>query len=256
MTDERPGQQPAFVESVQRVGSRGRSATITGVLLVAAFALGLVRPWDWLGAGASSGTANPPDRSAGVAAGIATPQPTASPTPGPGTDAAAAETCAYPQSWRSATLQRWAGREAQVWTAVEAVSASGPSDPAIPFQVVGGDEFRAIGWCAPVLGDDRPPLDARGRLFRLDGANADEVAYRLIAPAAPNALGELLAPDGPDPAFWPPGRYVFELATPTGSWQRWLGLELREAGSPVATPAASPSGAGSGSPSGAGSTAP
>src|SRR3569623_735300 len=105
MTDERPGQQPAFVESVQRVGSRGRSATITGVLLVAAIALGLVRPWAWLGAGASRGTAPSPHGSAGVAAGSATPQPTASPTPGPGTDAAAAETCAYPLSWRSATLQ-------------------------------------------------------------------------------------------------------------------------------------------------------
>jgi len=229
MSDERPGEQPAFVESVRPVGSRGRSATITGALLLTAFVLGLVRPWDWLEGATSPATPGvPPGTSAAVGAPTSSPAPSS--TPEPGSDTAAAEACAYPQSWRSATLQRWAGREAQVWTAVDAVTATGPSDAAIPFQVVGGDEFRAIGWCAPVLGDERPPLDARGRLFRLDAAGAVEIGFRRIAPGAPNALGELWAPEASPPEFWPAGRYVIEIATPSGTWARWLGLELREVG--------------------------
>ena len=247
-----PRERALLEESVRPVAGRSVRATITIALVVAAFLVGLVHPWDWLAGASRSPVAG--DRATGQApgsggpgqggngqGGIATPAPTD--TPAPGSDAAAAAVCAYPQSWRSATIQDWAGRRARVWTAVDVVTASGPLDSSIPFQVVAGDRFTAIGWCAPVLGPDRPPLTMRGVLFRVDAGAATPEPYRLLEPAAPNALGELWAPTGS--ATWPAGRYVIELATPSGSWVRWLGLELRVSPVLVATPSPVPSPAGS-----------
>jgi hypothetical protein len=258
--------------SVQRLGGSGRGPLIAAVLIVLAFAVGLVRPWDWFGLGADSASPSA-GASASAAAVVDTPAaatlapPSASAAPV--IDAAAAQTCDYPQSWRTATLQDWAGRRARVWTAVDAVEATGPLDSAIPFTAVGGSQFSAIGWCAPVDGPGRPPDDAVGTLFRVAGGKAVREAVTLLEPASPNPLAGLLAPAGvaaPSSAAsasaaassvaspvasggaasrspgvsaspagsagatgttWPTGRYVIELATPDGTWVRWIGVELR-----------------------------
>jgi hypothetical protein len=127
-----------------------------------------------------------------------------------------------------------------VWTAVEVAEASGPEDPAIPFQVVAGEDFTSLGWCAPVEGAERPPEAARGSLFRIEDGAAVEVPFDRLEPAEPDALGELWAPPaGPDGRHpeWTPGRYVIRLGTRTGAYVRYLGLEIGP--SPVRVPPSS-----------------
>lgn len=247
-----PREEQALEDAVRPVASRGRGVIVAAVLVVLAFVAGLVRPWDFLG---GTPAADQPTGSAAIAE--STPGPGGSTNPGDQgpTGTAKPPTCGYPMGWRSATLQVWGGQRAQVWSAVEVVDhAAGAGDSAIPFNVVAGDDFTAIGWCAPVAGDERPPNATQGRLFGfgIDGAVA-ELPYRRLEPPAPSALGELWVPvvaapgpSGAGPA-WSPGRYVIELATADGSWTRWLGIELRKvsqngASSPV------PSAPGAGSP--------
>ena len=229
-----PREEQALQEAVRPVASRGRGVSVAAVLIVLAFVVGLVRPWDFLGSAA------PPRQPAGSGA-IAGSTPAPAETADPGdlgpvpTGTATAPTCGYPMGWRSATLQRWGGQRARVWSAVDVVDrATGPGDPTIPFNVVAGDDFTAIGWCAPVAGDERPPAVIQGRLFGFGVAGAvAEVPYRRLEPPAPSALGELWVPvvgapgpSGAGPA-WPPGRYVIALASADGAWTRWLGIELR-----------------------------
>ena len=252
-----PREEQALEEAVRPVASRGRGAIVAAVLVVLAFVVGLVRPWDLLG---GSSPADQPTGSGAIAEG--TPGPGDSTNPGDQGPTATAKppTCGYPTDWRSATLQLWGGRRARVWSAVDVEPrATGPADPSIVLNVVAGDDFTAIGWCAPVAGDERPPNGVQGRLFGfgVDGAIAD-LPYRRLEPPAPSALGELWVPvvaapgsSGTSPA-WSPGRYVIELATADGSWTRWLGIELRKvpqngvpSGSPSAVPSGSPSPSGS-----------
>ncbi|HEY2887301.1 MAG TPA: hypothetical protein VGJ17_01690 [Candidatus Limnocylindrales bacterium] len=277
--DFEPQERAMLEEAVRPVARRGRGPTVTIALVVAAFAIGLVRPWDWLGGGAASQARPIGDQAAAsgaIAAGVdgsATPAPVPTASAAPGSDAAAAQTCAYPQGWRSATLQNYAGRRALVWTAVEAVQATSPLDPAIPFDGIAGDTFTAIGWCAPVDGPDRPPQGTAGRLYRIENGRAVPEPYVRLHPAAPNPLGELWGPVGrasaaspgpgasptasapaaspvdgtgllPDEAgttgpIWPPGHYVIELGDPADGWARWLGLDIRLS-PPVVDPASGP----------------
>jgi hypothetical protein len=261
--EELRGAHDAHSEAVRPVAGRGRGATIAAVLIVAAFLVGVLRPWDLLG---SAGADARPDASAGAVVDGSEPSDgeqvavaaSPSPTTGPLTaDRAAAGVCGYPQGWRSATIQEWAGRRAHVWTAVDVVEATGPTDPAIPFQVVAGEDFTAIGWCAPVEGESRPPLSATGRLFVIgEDGTATELPYRRIDPEIPSALGELWTPaEGAGSAAepWPVGRYVIQLETGSGEWQRWLGLDLRSqpvrpVGSGSASPAPSEAASGEASP--------
>jgi hypothetical protein len=128
-----------------------------------------------------------------------------------------------------ATIQMWAGARARVWTAAEAVPATGVVDPSIPFNLVGSEAVEAIGWCAPVSGPERPPLAARATLFRLVDGVATEVAVDRLEPVTRDALGELwlprVQPEGRRPE-WAPGRYVIRLATPSGGYARYLGLRV------------------------------
>jgi hypothetical protein len=235
-----PHEEAALADAMRPVAIRGRGVTIAAILIVAAFAIGLLRPWDWLlPAGGSAAGGTRPVASVAVAPGPTRTTPTgdgSSPEP---TGRALAPTCGYPDSWRSATLQRWAGQRARVWTAVDVAPAPGPDDPAIPFQIVAGEDFRAIGWCAPVTGAERPPSTALAKLFRIEEGVAVETLYIRLEPTAPTELGELWAPaDTPTgaSAAWPYGRYVIELATPDGSWSRYLGMELRGALEPATAP--------------------
>jgi hypothetical protein len=221
-----------------------------GVLVVAAFLLGLVRPWDWLEGGPSGlGGATPgvdgvqrgvdggplDTTGAGDPGGLGGER--GSPAPAP----FQAPTCGYPTGWRTAAISFWAGARARIWTAVAAVDASGPADPAIPFDPLASDRVEALGWCAPVSGPERPPLSAVGTLFRVHDGVATEVEVDRLEPAARDALGELWAPvagseDGRP--LWAAGRYVIRLSTPSGTYARYLGLVV---GTPGATGAPSPS---------------
>jgi hypothetical protein len=228
-----PGEQARVDEAVVRVARRGRGPTIAAALVVGAFLVGLVRPWDWFTGGtatapAPAGVVAEADRAApspyaGVA-GVPSPARPGDPEPEP-----AAPTCAYPTAWRTATIQMWAGVRARVWTAAEAVAATGADDPSIPFNRVASDAVEAIGWCAPVTGPDRPPLTAEATLFRLVGGVATEVVVDRLEPVARDALGELWRPQeqaGGRRPLWAPGRYVIRLTAPSGGYERYLGMQV------------------------------
>lgn len=235
----------------------GRGPLLAVVLVVAAFAVGLVRPWDWLATSAPGARADPSAAADGSGAGRAGPGAgEASSDAGPSADDGssadpAAEgspstTCASPLGWRAATIESWSGRQAHVWTAADAVAASGPADPGIPFRPIVAETVSAIGWCAPVVGGERPPLAATATLFRVRDGAAVAIPYDRLEPSAPNALGELIVPPAPATGSrppWAPGRYVIRLAAPGGSYVRYLGMEVMRAlpASTGADPATSPS---------------
>jgi hypothetical protein len=233
---------------------------LVALLVVIAFAIGVVRPWDWLGA---AGVPNGGDQpaSAVIAGGVpataaigprqSPPETAAQPPPA----ALAQPACAYPERWRTAAIQDWGGRVARVWSAAGAVTVASAGDPAIPFFAVVSTTVMALGWCAPVSGPDRPPLDATGTLFRITPGGPLEVPVVRLEPNAPDPLGELWAPQGAargGRTGWPPGRYVIRLATPDGTYQRYLGIEVERAfreaaptGAPTGLPTTGPSPSGS-----------
>jgi hypothetical protein len=229
-----PGEQARMDEAVVRVARRGRGPAIVAALVAGAFLIGLVRPWDWL-AGDAGAVATPagiaaeaggadPSTYAGAAGARPSPRNDGDPEPLSG-----APTCGYPTSWRTSTIQMWAGARARVWTAAEVVPATGVDDSSIPFNLVGSEAVEAIGWCAPVSGPDRPPLTARATLFRLVNGVATEVAVDRLEPVARDALGELWLPRmqaGGRRPTWAPGRYVIRLAAPTGGYEQYLGLRV------------------------------
>jgi hypothetical protein len=111
----------------------------------------------------------------------------------------------------------------------------------------------AIGWCAPIDGPERPPLAAAGTLFRIRDGVATQVPVDRLEPATRDALGELWMPIpqtvGRRPP-WTPGRYVVRLATPSGSYTRYLGLEVGVADPPSPeVPSATPTPSASSAPS-------
>jgi hypothetical protein len=251
-------EEAALAGSVRQIGGTGRGPLIAGVLIAVAFAVGLIRPWDFL-------LGNDPGPQDGLPVPSAAIAPDGSAVPASGDPAvrppeAASWTCGYPDSWRSSTVQLWAKRVAWVKSAVPVVEASGPDDPAIPIEGINGDEFSAIGWCAPVEGPERPPHAATAELFRLEGGTAVAVPYERLEPTSgPDALGELwqtVAEADGTHAMWAPGTYVIRFATPTGAYIRYMGFEIEPApedepsGRPSSSPEPSPEGSPSvGSPS-------
>jgi hypothetical protein len=246
-----PGEQARIDQAVVRVARRGRGPTIAAALVVAAFLVGLVRPWDWLAGGAASDPVSPPTAGVGGAtterSGSAASVAPSLAADGDPTPLSGAPTCGYPASWRTSTIQLWAGERARVWTAAEAAPASGVDDPSIPFNLIASDTVEAIGWCAPVSGADRPPLAAEATLFRFADGTWVEAEVDRLEPVARDALGELWLPPGQAgerPPSWAPGRYIIRLAVPSGGYERYMGLAVglpERSPEPSATPAPAPS---------------
>jgi len=238
-----PRERALIDEAVAPVGSRGRGPVLVAGLVVAAFILGLLRPWDLLGPAsggdgtraaaapvAGVGNGSPPGGSSAGTAGSSSGVGSSSSAGSPGGEAASlSPTCAYPLTWRTATIESWSGRRAHVWKAAEVVPATGPDDPSIPFEPIMAETITAIGWCAPVEGPERPPIAATATLYRLHDGVATLEPYERLEPAGPDALGELLVPPAAgaaDRPVWQPGRYVIELRSASGGYVRYLGLEL------------------------------
>jgi hypothetical protein len=227
-----PREQARIESAVTALGRGGGPGPVivTG-LVVAAFLLGLFRPWDLLGPPTSLPAVTPPgsvDGSADDGRPIPPPSSTVARRTAPPVPRTAI-TCALPSQWRSSTIEDWTGHQARVWKAVEVVQASGPTDPAIPFEPIVSPTVTAIGWCAPVNGPDRPPQNLTASLYRVRDGTAVQVVYDRLEPSEPDALGELWVPlprtVGNRPS-WPFGRYVIELRSTSGGYIRYLGLEL------------------------------
>jgi hypothetical protein len=210
-------------------------------LIVAAMLVGIVRPWDLVPGPRSAARGDVAPSAGGPVVGPAqdpTPAGTAPPPSAMVEDPYAAlwTTCGSPSGWRAATIQQWAGRAGPIrsWIAIEPVAATGPLDPGIPFAPVATDAVTAIGFCSPLADSARPPVSARATLWALAGGGARLVDPPLVEPAQPSALGGLWQPppelavtlDGFD--AWPAGRYVLEIRSPDGPFDRWLGIEIED----------------------------
>lgn len=244
-------------DDIRPLGTRAgsRAAAVMLVAVAVAIAVALVKPWGSGPLGSDGATSQEPDT---FAPGPSSAQSLVPSTPDPDDGSS---TCNAPVSWRTATIESWFGRLARVWTAAE-FGSEAVDDPGLEFVPIISERVMAIGWCAPGIGPERPPLAARGRLWADGPDGLVIVPVVRLEPAAPNALGELWAPvgrPGASDAAWPPGRYVIELRTPTGGWRRVVGLDVRTAradplpGASPATPAPSTSAPPSGSPPSVGS---
>jgi hypothetical protein len=262
-------EQPAFDETPRRIvsGTDPRRlyaviAVLLGVIVVLA-----IRPWgDDAQAPASGDVAQATPATVDTPAGS---DSTSSTPPSAGPEAVLDVTCGSPSGWRAATLQAWLGRSQPIrsWIAIEPVDATSALDPSIPFAPVATGVVTAIGYCAPLGDDERPPAVAVASLWALAGDHAIPLTLLPLEPATPDALGGLwLRPAevtgdsvaGGNADLWPPGRYAIELASPGGDYHRWLGIEIADlahlrAGSPdIESPGAGSPAAGSpaaGSPS-------
>jgi hypothetical protein len=223
-------------------------------LVVIAVALAIAKPWAGLEPSAGSGHAR-------VVA--ATPSPTPSPTPAPTQrqDTAGplvAAFCTDPTRWLIASTEHWQGQAVRVWRALDpATSADGPDDPTIPIVPVVSEALDLLGWCAPVVGPDRPVDQAFVEVWlRTPGRAATQLALvQALPPGEPSAFGLLYAAPGaagasgpvlsastdgevhpvtsPPVSVWGPGQYVFHYER-AGNFDRWFGIEVEIL--PLATP--------------------
>ena len=215
-----PRDQPV-TERIAGDQERHRAAGLVLSVMLIAVSTAIIKPWDF---GAERAVATPRPASA------ATPRPTRAPPPS--IDRLAA-VCLRPFGWRIVATERWRDRTVRSWKAIEPVEATGPDDPSIPTVIVAGDSVPALGWCSPVDGLEQPPTDARATVFAVDASGvARRVTVRQLAPSDVSSGGATWAPPGPGALgavaseTWPVGRYVIRVATPDGSYERWLGADV------------------------------
>ena len=179
-------------------------------------------------------------------------------------EASVAGICLEPGSWRTATIETWRDKTVRVWRAIDPVPASGPDDPAIPIVPAVGSRIAAIGFCAPVVGPNRPTGPATVDAWSLAPAGGAGVAppaavalelNRLVPDGPASPFGGLFAPPGPvgSATSWPPGVVVFRYVRDAGlasSAATWFGIEI------LLTDALGRSPAASGEPSDVGTPSP
>lgn len=187
---------------------------IAALLLVA-----ILKPW---GPGSPATTAPPPRY---------TPAPTA-------VVSAEAPPCTGSQ-WLIEADERWAGTYLRTWVFTEAVEALGPTDPAIKFPIIAGREVLAVGYCPSFWDDNRP--HQRLTIYRIGDGEVEAlplipVPVGELAGAAANVLFRRANTDVyPFVPPWPDGRYVMQISGP-GTYERWLGFDIREVNLTPATP--------------------
>jgi hypothetical protein len=243
--DDRRGGERSGRPALVRIADRGRWPLVL-TALIAVFLIGaMLKPW-----------ASAPRHQALVQA--PTPQPTAvSPSVEPDPLAGLRAQCEEPAGWRVYSRGGFLDLAVRVWrSVVPATVAIGPLDPAVPLIQV-GPVNKAVGYCAPWTGTERPPdvsLVSAWRLGRdAGGSTAVPVALVRVAPDRASVLGALYAgpadrsgPVGGPDAGWPDGRYVFAVRAPT--WERWWAIDVLAPGPgprPSPGPGSSPGAGGS-----------
>jgi hypothetical protein len=201
---------------------RGPSGPVVAVVGVAAIVIALLKPW----ASAEPVATLLPVSSVApdVAVVTAAPAPTA-----PSAESAASGLCFGVAEWRVVAAEIWSDRPVRAWIAADGRVAHDPLDPNVAFTPVVATAVPSLGFCAPVVGDDRPPADAVVALWRLDDTGATTLRPRVREPAVATPFGRLWWPPADvatGPATWPPGRYVVGLASGTSDYLRFLGIEV------------------------------
>lgn len=226
------------VVPVSRAGRRPAAVIAVSALFVLA---ALVKPW-----GSADGS-RPALADAGTALvrGGQTAAPPASVVAAATPTATDRGPCGSGAEWLLLAHETVIGREVVALLAVDAVPATGPLDPSIPFTRLVSPAVTALGFCAP---DGRTAAAAalravawsagRGRPARIIATGWPEGAampypgaQAAVVPSPPPALSaEVVSPVmSPGPASWPTGRYVLQL-TRDGGRATWLGLEIAPPG--------------------------
>jgi len=239
-TDERP---PASFESRLPHGDRSPLVPVAALAILVAIAVLTSRPAI---PGAADGAASTPGVAVAAGPGSSSPPAAAAPSSSASAsavDEAVATICLEPGSWRTATIETWRDQTVRVWRAIDPTPASGPDDPVIPIVPAVGTRIPAIGFCAPIVGPDRPAGDAtidawrrNPAIDRATGAASPAVPIELrgLVPAgSPSPFGALFAPSDPASAAsgWPPGVVVFRYTDVAGGQPRvatWFGIEIVE----------------------------
>ena len=242
-TDERgPTDDGRPIRFESRLPGRGRAPIVPIAALVLLVGIAALT--------AEPGSGPPADRGA-AATDVAAIAAAASPSPSePGPDAGVTAICLDPASWRTATIETWRDQTVRVWRAIDPVPASGPNDPAIPIVPAVGSRVAAIGFCAPVVGPNRPTGPVSIQAWRREatpgdgpnpspgpgagrGASAVPLDLRSAIPTgSPSPFGALFA--APDPAAagsgWGPGIVVFRYSPVDGGGSApvatWFAIEV------------------------------
>jgi hypothetical protein len=239
-TDERP---PVRFQSRLAGGDRSPLIPIVALVVLAGIAALSSGP----AAPGATNLESPTTESAAEAVGLVSPAPSSAPNSR--ADADVATICLEPASWRTATIETWRDQTVRVWRAIDPVVASGPDDPAIPIVPAVGNSVAAIGFCAPVVGPDRPSGPVTVEAWRRGpvagdvaspgsgpvaagavGSNPVPLEIRPIVPAgSPSPFGALFGPpDAEAGTGWPPGVVVFRYAPLAGgpSAATWFAIEI------------------------------
>jgi hypothetical protein len=211
-----------------------RWAVIATVILIIVVA----KPWQSPGEpSATGGPTAPPRRSA---------EPVVNASSSAVDDPAAlrvAAFCLSTRSWLVASVERTVGhagdQRIHVWRVVEpGTSASGPDDPAIPEVSIVSEGLTELGWCAPIVGSERPnpPVDMSTWLRTPSGTRQITLdSSRPVTDRTP--YGAMYRPPGRGPsskaASWPDGTYVFRYRQADGR-DRWFAIDVETR--PVASP--------------------
>ena len=226
--------------SFEPVGLGGRRPPIERWAVIATAILVVVVAKPWQSPGNESGAGGPPlaRRSA---------EPAVSAAPSSSDDAAAARVAAFclnTRSWLVASVERTIGHSGDqrihVWRVLEpAPAATGPNDPAIPVVSILSEGLTELGWCAPIVGDEKPsaPVHLSVWLRAPGGATPTTLdSSRPVSDRTP--YGAMYRPPGKGPsssaASWPNGIYVFRYGEADGR-ERWFAIDVETRPLPGAT---------------------
>jgi hypothetical protein len=203
--------------------------------VIAAVALVIVVTKPWPSSGGSDQPTRAPETGSrhGTGSGpSAVPSPS---NPEAGAESLVAAFCLNTRLWLVASVERSVERtidqRIRVWRALEpATAASGPDDPTIPDTSVVSEGLTELGWCAPVIGNEKPtpPVDIAVWLRTAGVARPITLdSSRPLSDRSP--YGELYGPPGKGPssraASWPDGTYVFRYREADGR-ERWFAIEV------------------------------
>lgn len=224
------------------VAMAGRRPPVERWLAVVAVALVIVVAKPWPSPDGSDGPGGAgvgaPTRSAPGALATTIPSPSASLA---AADVLVSAFCLDTRSWLVASVERWRDQRIRVWRALQPASAaSGPDDPAIPIVPVVSEGLIELGWCAPVLGDERPSAPVDVAVWRRSAGGALPIVVDSSRPASDRSpLGELYRPPGGSPTSaapsWAAGTYVFRWREHTGR-NRWFAVVVEIRPRPTSAP--------------------
>jgi len=159
------------------------------------------------------------------------PDVAAVPSPSDGAGALVASFCLDPGSWLVASVERWRDQRIKVWRALEpAASARGPGDPTIPLVSFVSEGLTELGWCAPVIGTERPAAPVDVTVWRRTGGVASTLTVVSSRPlSGHSAFGDLYRPPSllasSRGGTWSAGTYVFRYRENDGR-VRWFAVEV------------------------------